>query len=160
MRPDVHELMHGCKSAQDRPVTNGNVTGQGGGIAENHTVAQDAVVSDMCVGHDQAIHAHFRISKRLCSAIDGGTFAYGGTIANDHLAVFPFEFQVLRNRRNNCSGTYPAVFPDVSTVHNGDIRTDPGSFADLHVLVDRSERFRSEEHTSELQSLMRISYAV
>src|SRR3546814_5994912 len=108
MRPDVHELMHGCKSAQDRPVTNGNVTGQGGGIAENHTVAQDAVVSDMCVGHDQAIHAHFRISKRLCSAIDGGTFAYGGTIANDHLAVFP----------------------------------------------------RSEEHTSELQSLMRISYAV
>src|SRR3546814_16718802 len=30
----------------------------------------------------------------------------------------------------------------------------------LHVLVGRDQLLRSEEHTSELQSLMRISYAV
>src|SRR3546814_2870639 len=32
--------------------------------------------------------------------------------------------------------------------------------ADVHRAVDILEQFRSEEHTSELQSLMRISYAV
>src|SRR3546814_19237308 len=40
----------------------------------------------------------------------------------------------------------------------------PGAGADLpggrHVLADETARSRSEEHTSELQSLMRISYAV
>src|SRR3546814_7357935 len=35
-----------------------------------------------------------------------------------------------------------------------------GSFADKHVNVCILYEMRSEEHTSELQSLMRISYAV
>src|SRR3546814_3758217 len=37
--------------------------------------------------------------------------------------------------------------------HRDGIRASP-------VIGDRAERIRSEEHTSELQSLMRISYAV
>src|SRR3546814_10065050 len=35
-----------------------------------------------------------------------------------------------------------------------------GAFSGLQPVVDRPLRERSEEHTSELQSLMRISYAV
>src|SRR3546814_1923661 len=38
--------------------------------------------------------------------------------------------------------------------------TDPGAGAAAQALWRRDDPFRSEEHTSELQSLMRISYAV
>src|SRR3546814_5380906 len=45
-----------------------------------------------------------------------------------------------------------------------DIMVNNAGIASGHLLADadpaRSERFRSEEHKSELQSLMRISYAV
>src|SRR3546814_9198268 len=42
-----------------------------------------------------------------------------------------------------------------------EISTEIGSTSDLALKVARGELdFRSEEHTSELQSLMRISYAV
>src|SRR3546814_4266312 len=42
-------------------------------------------------------------------------------------------------------------------LHRGDMRRHMGRALGL---VDRAVRVRSEEHTSELQSLMRISYAV
>src|SRR3546814_7249218 len=41
----------------------------------------------------------------------------------------------------------------------GELRTSMASSPDLAVIL-RGDRARSEEHTSELQSLMRISYAV
>src|SRR3546814_2592192 len=47
------------------------------------------------------------------------------------------------------------------TVDKGKQTTAPGcAFDFLHLRVNRREIVRSEEHTSELQSLMRISYAV
>src|SRR3546814_6138320 len=48
-----------------------------------------------------------------------------------------------------------------SHVERRDTRTDQGGDADHDVLGERGlDDLRSEEHTSELQSLMRISYAV
>src|SRR3546814_1928695 len=41
-----------------------------------------------------------------------------------------------------------------------EIPADRSSWGGTDVLVERSLAVRSEEHTSELQSLMRISYAV
>src|SRR3546814_3716098 len=42
----------------------------------------------------------------------------------------------------------------------GGVRGQPGKLVDHHIRRGSCERSRSEEHTSELQSLMRISYAV
>src|SRR3546814_8720415 len=42
----------------------------------------------------------------------------------------------------------------------GMIRADLSELERRRVRVERDQRLRSEEHTSELQSLMRISYAV
>src|SRR3546814_4055581 len=63
--------------------------------------------------------------------------------------MLPMEFgALLRSTR------YPVV-----RVHPAE--PVPGSPIRDQFLIDRSDRgFRSEEHTSELQSLMRISYAV
>src|SRR3546814_9165557 len=64
-----------------------------------------------------------------------------------------------------------AAHADVETVDV--VMGDPGAEADIHIMLPEDERIpwsghsgrwaarqRSEEHTSELQSLMRISYAV
>src|SRR3546814_9944072 len=45
-----------------------------------------------------------------------------------------------------------------AAVANGAIPAEPGGVT--HVDVEHAQGCRSEEHTSELQSLMRISYAV
>src|SRR3546814_10490117 len=55
----------------------------------------------------------------------------------------------------------PAALPDLSPLRRG--TTDHGHAsvrADRRLLAALPARLRSEEHTSELQSLMRISYAV
>src|SRR3546814_6237039 len=66
-----------------------------------------------------------------------------------------------------CAALDPAngVFPAQSGFagYEGCCRIDgaPGSFKGRNIFATISERaWRSEEHTSELQSLMRISYAV
>src|SRR3546814_1830499 len=54
------------------------------------------------------------------------------------------------------SNAHPHATLEVSLVHNGIIE----NFKELREELQASGRSRSEEHTSELQSLMRISYAV
>src|SRR3546814_2592939 len=53
-------------------------------------------------------------------------------------------------------------YPDVIIAFEAILRQDPVAALSPEVINDRpvAEGFRSEEHTSELQSLMRISYAV
>src|SRR3546814_4624405 len=58
----------------------------------------------------------------------------------------------------------PALSEDVDALHHDALvqayRTQAGGLADHRGAPERPAGFRSEEHTSELQSLMRISYAV
>src|SRR3546814_7124058 len=75
----------------------------------------------------------------------------------------------VTGKRNTISlGTYPVVGPaEAREKHQAAKKllaagVDPGlqRKAARAVAVDRAANSRSEEHTSELQSLMRISYAV
>src|SRR3546814_1650615 len=56
------------------------------------------------------------------------------------------------------------VFPNLSgrnfTALSADMRAELDTVRKYYVAYSRAEYARSEEHTSELQSLMRISYAV
>src|SRR3546814_10797325 len=67
-----------------------------------------------------------------------------------------------RARRTiDASGLYIVPFDPPGTDANGERRTlAPDMPAYFHLSRDPQGRDRSEEHTSELQSLMRISYAV
>src|SRR3546814_3425562 len=53
-----------------------------------------------------------------------------------------------------------AIFVDQLTMHNGYIKVKSGSDGNATATSVDGVFARSEEHTSELQSLMRISYAV
>src|SRR3546814_5295396 len=57
------------------------------------------------------------------------------------------------------AGGFTPIPYKVITIASGVAQMDLGTFTVVSV-VSRGARFRSEEHTSELQSLMRISYAV
>src|SRR3546814_794111 len=72
-------------------------------------------------------------------------------IVDLHAITVPQEPDVLRQRTLDTAALYLAcgIDPDVSTL-----------FAQSHVAEHSQLAWRSEEHTSELQYLMRISYAV
>src|SRR3546814_10030693 len=83
------------------------------------------------------------------NAFDGDVWQWHqdyGTWLNDDLMPTPRAMNV-------------AIFLDEVNEHNGPLMFIPGSHR-LGVLEAGHDLTRSEEHTSELQSLMRISYAV
>src|SRR3546814_10262830 len=78
---------------------------------------------------------------------------YGGLLATDH-----FDFNVEPGELHAIIGPNGAGKSTLIAQLAGDVRPDPGQLRFLD--PDLSRLKRSEEHTSELQSLMRISYAV
>src|SRR3546814_4347472 len=71
--------------------------------------------------------------------------------------LFP-DTTLFRSRRH-AGGGFLSAEGGVGAVGRG--RRDQGQWPGaLQLAVDRHRKSRSEEHTSELQSLMRISYAV
>src|SRR3546814_10193187 len=78
--------------------------------------------------------------------------------------MFTFIFFFLMRRRPPRSTRTDTLFPYTTLFRSADVAAQidaPGGASGRGHAVDRAaERSRSEEHTSELQSLMRISYAV
>ena len=74
------------------------------------------------------------------SAVDGYKFADSSIVADDHLRVFTLELQILGNSSDNSTGENATILTNSCTLHNGDIRPDPGSIADLNILVNDCER--------------------
>src|SRR3546814_5276578 len=58
----------------------------------------------------------------------------------------------------NPNNKTPVIVDDAGPHGPGFVLWENGAI--LHYLAEKTGRFRSEEHTSELQSLMRIQYAV
>src|SRR3546814_10654283 len=76
--------------------------------------------------------------------------------------LFPYTalFRSVQQFQRRTAGPLLADFP---LLHGGNAGVERGGedgLAELRVFADQLDLARSEEHTSELQSLMRISYAV
>src|SRR3546814_1132694 len=85
-----------------------------------------------------------------------------GRIANVGHPISPgiFSSDPFRGKVPNCPGSQQQVdsTPECKQHRNADA---PGNaLIATDIVADRADQERSEEHTSELQSLMRISYAV
>src|SRR3546814_5704658 len=88
-----------------------------------------------------------------------GLLEHGGGAARHALARVP------RHAAESASGTQGHQLPSQSRRVHGHRRLAPASLAAMPQRIHQINRLRqgtrrSEEHTSELQSLMRISYAV
>ena len=89
MRADLAELVHGGVAAQDHPVADLDVAGEGGAVGEHDLVADHAVVRDVRVGHEQVVVADAvtPLSWRG-AAIDGAALA-------EHVAVADLQARRL-----------------------------------------------------------------
>src|SRR3546814_3309011 len=84
--------------------------------------------------------------------------------------------QLLKERKKGSPGKLPGVnqpvsedlirkgevliaYSDCAICHREDAKVRGPAFQDIAARYPRNEEYRSEEHTSELQSLMRSSYA-
>src|SRR3546814_3327165 len=87
--------------------------------------------------------------------------ANGGTLFLDEIAELPLSLQAKLLRALQEGEVLPVGATHAVPV---DVRVIAAGNRDLAALCNsgqfRSDLYRSEEHTSELQSLMRISYAV
>src|SRR3546814_8439466 len=74
--------------------------------------------------------------------------------------LFPYT-TLFRSPAGDYAAVQPAQLPNFQADQAVDPQYEAGGDGSLHTYSRRwHERRRSEEHTSELQSLMRISYAV
>src|ERR1051326_8000693 len=65
--------MHSGIGADVRPVIDGDMTGQRGGVSHNHVIADQTVMRDMHLGHQEAIVANLRNSSTTGGAAVHGT---------------------------------------------------------------------------------------
>ena len=93
----------------------------------------------VAIGHDQTVLAYDGLFAVAGTSVDGHKFANGGTIANMNGRVLAIEFEVLGYSRNNSPRKYSTVLADPGPLHDGYVRPDPGTFADLHILVNDRE---------------------
>jgi len=88
-------------------------------VREDHVVAEDTVVRDVCARHEQAIHPNNRDPAGLRCAVHGDVFAEDGAVTD-------------ANARNDgaIKGKVLRVSPDDGEVIDADLLTEAGPSLD------------------------------
>lgn len=136
MRTDFDKLVNGTHTADNRPVADCYVTGHLGIITGDTVIPHQAIMGKVTIGHDQAVFADYRFFPVLGTPVNGNELPDSGPVANIDIGIFSLEFQILRYSGNNRPGENAAVFANPGAFHYGYIGADPGSFPDLHILVN------------------------
>jgi hypothetical protein len=140
MLTNVYKLVNGAHTCQDREIAEGNMPGHLGIVAHDAVVADNAIMGNMTVSHDEAVVANLSGPFILAATVDGYKLTDGGIVADLYGSIFSFVFQVLGNSGNHSSRENAAVVSYTGTFHDGYIAADPGAFADFYVLMDHAER--------------------
>src|SRR3546814_9982235 len=118
--------------------------------------------SDVCSSDlDNVKVAGVVVGKVTSVSTDDGQAVVSMQIDDDH-ADLPKDSSAAIRWRNLIGQRYVYLYPGDSAeaLQDGSTIERTTSVVDLGELFNRLGPIRSEEHTSELQSLMRISYAV
>ncbi len=97
MRADLAELMDAGETTHDHPVAEFHMAAERREIREHHLVADDAVVRDVCVRHEEIVVADARDAVALHgAAMHGREFADLIAIADLEARRLPLVLLVLR----------------------------------------------------------------
>ena len=96
MFSDVDKLMYGRHSAQDSKIIDNDFSGQLAGIRNDAVVANQTVMSDMRVGHNQTVVAYLGYSFGSRTPVHGSTLPDGRVIPDFYNGFFTSELQILR----------------------------------------------------------------
>lgn len=141
---DFDKLVHCRESAQNRPIANFYVASERNVVDQNYVVANDAVVGNVGIGHDEAFFAQDGFAECFGAAVNGGSFADYAAIAQKNLAVFSAEFQVLGHSAYHSVLVDAAVFAQPGAGKHVAAAHDPGSVAQHAVLFDHCEGIDSD----------------
>lgn len=121
MSPDVGELVYEASAADDGVIVDDDFAGYLCRIGDNDVVADDTVVGDVRIGHDQAVAAYDGFTFGSGAAVHGDAFAQRGVVAYLRRGVFSLKFHVLGNGRDDSPREYLAVFTNAGSFENGHV---------------------------------------
>jgi hypothetical protein len=147
--------MHPRVRADIRAVINGNMPGERSRVCHNDLIADETIVRDVSLGHQEAIITDLRQSPATSSAtMDRYELTNTRAAAYYGFCCFSGELQILRRQTDRNKRIYVGLVADAGpafnyTVRLNDhaiaeydvgadygVRTDPAAFADLRARAD------------------------
>src|ERR1700677_886616 len=120
---DAAILVDGAEGTHTGMVFHGNVTGQSGPIREDAVVSDPAVVTDVGVGHDEAVASYpGSAPASIGSPRDGHAFAEGVVIAGLKASGFATVLQILRGNSQTGKGVDAITRPKMSFAVENHVR--------------------------------------
>ena len=108
----LYELVYGTHASKDGIVSDINVARYLGIIAEDTVITNKAIVSNMTVGHYQAIIAHLGGPPVLATPVNSYKFTNGGIVTDLYCCRFTFIFKILWYGGNYSAGKNAAAAND------------------------------------------------
>lgn len=122
------------------PIADFDVSGEGSIVSEDAAIANDAIVGDVDVCHEQAIFANFGFPAVGCAFVECAALADDGSAADEKFGEFAPIFEVLRDAGDDCAGVDFHIIANPCAVADGYVISDPAIVTDLHVLLNVGER--------------------
>ena len=137
---DAHELVNAHETPDHALVFDGDVARNSGRIGNQVTVAQNAVVPEMNVGHQQIVVAHHRRLALAGRAVNRHHFAQHVVVAQFDERFLALELQVLRLAAQNYVRHQTAIFAQSGAALDDDVGLQSRPSADARSALDNAKR--------------------
>ena len=146
------KLVYSRHAADDSTVLNDNMTGQLGAVGHDDVIAQLTIVSDVTVGHNEAIVPYPRGLAIARSRIDRSVFTYRGAIAYRHKGLAALVLEILSTAAEAHEGKHFTLHSEgrpginehmrhyLGAIPNPDVWANHRVCADLDTLAEFSAR--------------------
>ena len=144
----ARELMAERAAADYGEVANLYLASELASVGDDDVIAEDAIVTNVAVGHDEVATSDDGLVSRSCAPVDCGALADAVVVANLAGSLLAVELEVLRDAANNSvlentivlahAGT-PAdgcSVHDFATVSNDDVRLNCGERSNFDTVSD------------------------
>ena len=138
---DAAELVHGAKGSDTRVIIDVDVPGERGSIRENRVTANDAIVGNVRIGHEQIVAADPRDSASLRrAAADRRKLTKVVCISHHKFGSLAVEFQILRipaDRAKRIENIFP---PNTRRPANDGVRLEHALLSEFDPVSDHRKR--------------------
>src|SRR5690606_181357 len=141
MGADLNKLVKRARSADDRPVVDFHMASELYCVYEYAVVADNAVVGNVDICHEEAVLADHGFVFVACAAADGDVFADDGVVADECLCFLSREFEVLGYRRYGGAGIDANAFTEPCAIPDHGIRADPAVVVNDYVGLNGGKCF-------------------
>jgi hypothetical protein len=139
MRTYAGKLVRTGHTANDGVVAYFHMAGQLYRVGKYYVVAQDAVVRNMGISHQQAVAAYYSLHFILSAPVYRYTLTDGGIVPNLYNRFFAFKLQVLGHGTQHGARKYSAVLTNYGVRHNNSMRHNVRAIAYSYLVMDHSK---------------------